>query len=74
MKKVIFIHGYTSSPKRKKYQIISKELDKNGVEYSIPAFPGGERPHSTKWLEIIDKEVKNATKPVVLVGRSLYWG
>ena len=71
MKKVIFIHGYTSSPKKKKYQIISQELDKLGVEYSIPALPGGEHPHSKEWLEIIDKEVKNTTKPVVLIGHSL---
>jgi predicted alpha/beta hydrolase family esterase len=71
MKKVILIHGYTSSPNKKKYQIISQELDKLGVEYSIPALPGGEHPHSNEWLEIIDKEVNNAAKPVVLVGHSL---
>lgn len=71
MKKVILIHGYTSSPKREKYQIISKELTNLGIEHSIPAFPGGKHPHSKKWLEIIDKETKNATKPVVLIGHSL---
>jgi len=71
MKKVIFIHGYTSSPKKKKYQIIAEELDKLGVAYSIPALPGGEHPHSKEWLELIDKEVKNSANPVVLVGHSL---
>jgi len=71
MKKIIVIHGYTSSPKRRKYQVISQELDKFGVEHSIPAFPGGENPHSEEWLKIIDREVKNATNPVVLVGQSL---
>jgi len=71
MKKIIFIHGYTSSPKKKKYQIISQELDKLGVEYSIPAFPGEEYPQSKDWLDIIDEEVKNTVKPIVLVGHSL---
>ncbi len=71
MKKVILIHGYTSSPKRKKYQIISKELTNFGIEYSIPAFPGGKHPHSKEWIEIINKEVNNATEPVVFVGHSL---
>ena len=71
MKKVILIHGYTSSPRKKKYQIISQELNKLGVDYSIPAFPGGEYPHSKEWLKIIDREVKKTTKPVVLVGHSL---
>lgn len=71
MKKVIFIHGYTSSPKKKKYQLIAKELEKADIPYSIPALPGGENPHSKVWLEIIDKEVKGSRNPVVLVGHSL---
>lgn len=71
MKKVIFIHGYTSSPKKKKYQIISQELDRLGIEYSVPVFPGGENPSHQEWLEIVDKEVKSSTRPVVLVGHSL---
>lgn len=71
MKEVIFVHGYTSSPKKKKYEIIAQELMKLGIEYSIPALLGGEHPHSKEWLEIIDREVKNSTKPVVLVGHSL---
>lgn len=71
MKKVILIHGYTSSPRKKKYQIIAQELDKLGIEYSIPAFPGGEHPRSQEWLKVIDEEVKKTTKPVILVGHSL---
>lgn len=71
MKKVIIIHGYTSSPKRKKYQIIFQELSALGVDYSIPALPGGKHPRSQEWLEIIDKKVKSSQKPVVLVGQSL---
>lgn len=46
-------------------------LDKANIPYSIPAMPGGEHPHSEEWLELIDKEVKNSTYPVVLVGHSL---
>lgn len=71
MKNVIFVHGYTSSPKKKKYQLIAEGLAKAGVPYSIPALPGGENPHSKDWLEIIDKEVKGTKNPVVLVGHSL---
>ena len=71
MKKVILIHGYTSSPERKKYKIISEELNKLNVEHSIPSLPGAKHPHSKDWLGIIDKEVKNTTKQIVLVGHSL---
>lgn len=71
MKKVILVHVYTSSPKKKKYQIIAKELSKQRVKYAIPFFPGDEHPHRDDWLGIIDKEVKNTPNPIVLVGHSL---
>ena len=71
MNKVILIHGYTSSPTRKKYQIISRELAKLKVEYAILSMPGDEHPHSKEWIEIIHNEVKKSDKPVVLVGHSL---
>ena len=70
-KKVIFVHGYTASSKVNWYPNISKELDKLGVDYSIPDFPGGEHPKNKDWLEIIDREVKATDKPIVLVGHSL---
>lgn len=71
MKKVILIHGYTSSPQRKKYQIIARGLNRLGVECSIPALPGGNQPYSQEWLKTIDKEVKSSPEPIVLVGHSL---
>lgn len=71
MKKIIFIHGYRSSPEKTKYQLIVQKLRALGIDYSIPQMPGGEHPHSSEWLEIIDKEVKSSDKPVVLVGHSL---
>lgn len=70
-KKVIIIHGYTSSPEKEKYQIISKELDRLGIDHSIPIMPGKEYPRSKNWLKVIDQEVNNTDKPVVLVGNSL---
>jgi len=71
MKKIIFVHGYTSSPKKRKYQIIAEELEKIGVNFSMPELPGGEHPHSENWLEIIDKEIKSSGEDVILVGHSL---
>lgn len=71
LKKVIFIHGYTSSPKKKKWRIIAEDLEKEGISYSIPELPGGEYPKSSEWLKIIDSEVKKSEYPVVLVGHSL---
>lgn len=70
-KKVIFVHGYTSSPRKKKYQIIAEDLKKAGIPFSIPQLPGNEYPHSKAWLEIIDKEINSSDLPVILVGHSL---
>lgn len=70
-KKVVIIHGYISSPEEEKYQIISRKLDALGIDYSIPAMPGKQHPRSKNWLEIIDQEVNNTDKPVILVGHSL---
>ena len=70
-KKVIFVHGYTSSSTENWYPNISKELDKLGVDYSIRDFPGGEYPHSKEWLEILDREIHSTDKPTILVGHSL---
>lgn len=69
--KIVFVHGYTASHLADWYPDISKELDALGVDYAIPDLPGGKNPHSREWLEIIDREVKQSNKPVVLVGHSL---
>lgn len=71
MKKIIFVHGYTSSPKKKKYQIIAEELKKLGISFSIPELPGGEHPHSEEWLKIINREVTLSNDSIILVGHSL---
>lgn len=70
-KKVIFIHGYTASSRADWYPDISEELDKLGVDYSIPDMPGGRYPHWKDWLPIIEKEVNTNNNPIVLVGHSL---
>ena len=69
--KIIFVHGYTASSKVNWYPEVAKSLTAMGVDFAIPDLPGGWHPHSEKWLDIIDKEVKAAGKPVVLVGQSL---
>lgn len=69
--KLIFIHGYTASPEADWNPAISKLLDAANIDYVIPRLPGNTHPHAKDWLEIIDREVKAAEKPVILVGFSL---
>lgn len=69
--KLLFVHGYTASSKADWYPRLTKMLDELGIDYAVPDLPGGKRPHSREWLDIIDREVKKSDKPVVLVGHSL---
>lgn len=70
-KKVIFVHGHTSSSRKDWYPKLAKELDKLKVDYAMPDFPGGKAPRSKDWIAAIEREVRSADKPVVLVGHSL---
>lgn len=69
--KIIFVHGYTASHLADWYPKITPLLKNDGVDFVVPDLPGHQRPHSDKWLEIIDKEYKKSVKPVVFVGHSL---
>lgn len=68
---IIFIHGYTASSQADWYPNIKPELDRLGVDYSIPDLPGGKFPKSQDWVEIIKQQVEATSEPVVLVGHSL---
>lgn len=70
-KKVVIIHGYTSSPKKKKYQIIAEELEKIGVEYLIPELPGGKHPRAAEWVYVMDREIRRDDSLVIIAGHSL---
>ncbi len=44
--KMHFIHGYTASSQADFYPILSKELDKVGLDYVIPDLPGNKYPQA----------------------------
>ncbi len=69
--RIVFVHGYTASSKVDWYPSISKELTKEGVDYSIPDLPGHNLPHADKWLKKIHEIISESNKPLVLVGHSL---
>lgn len=71
-KKIIFVHGYTATPKEDFYPALRPLLDQEGIEYLMPLLPGGYHPHSKDWLDVIDDEVQRAgDAPLILVGHSL---
>jgi len=71
MKEVIFIHGYEGYPEKDWFPNIAKALKGVQTNWSILAFPGGKDPYAKDWLELLDKEIKAAASPIVLVAYSL---
>jgi predicted alpha/beta hydrolase family esterase len=69
--KILFIHGWTASPEADFYPPLSVELDKQGIDYAIPALPGGRYPQSKVWLQILHETLARNKKPLVIVGHSL---
>lgn len=69
--KIVFIHGYTASSKADWYPTLLPELEKLGIDYSVPDLPGGEHPKASEWLDTLHNVIAKTDKPVVLVGHSL---
>lgn len=69
--KILFIHGYTATSQTDFYPALSAELEKIGIDYSIPNLPGGRYPQSKVWLQILHEKLTRNTKPLIIVGHSL---
>ena len=69
--RVVYLHGFASSPQSGKAQFFKRKLNSEGIEVEIPRLDGGdfERLSITNQLEIIDQTV--AGRPAVLFGSSL---
>lgn len=69
--RVIYLHGFASSPRSSKAQYFQRKLTERGVEVEIPRLDAGDFEHLTitGQLEVIEKTV--AGKPSVLFGSSL---
>jgi pimeloyl-ACP methyl ester carboxylesterase len=69
--RVLYLHGFASSPGSRKAQFFTEKLLRCGVHVEIPALDQGkfENLTITNQLQVIDRAV--AEKPVVLIGSSL---
>ena len=64
--KILFIHGYTATPKSDFYPALSPLLDSVSADYIIPQLPGNSHPHSSEWIQIIHEAVKDSRKPLII--------
>lgn len=71
MTRVVYLHGFASSPKSSKAQFFKQRLNEQGVEVEIPRLDGGnfEALTVTNQLRIIDEVIAN--QPAILFGSSL---
>ena len=69
--RVIYLHGFASSPQSSKAQFFKRKLTEQGIDVEIPRLDGGkfEELSITSQLAIIDQAV--AGRPAVLFGSSL---
>jgi uncharacterized protein len=69
--RVLYLHGFASSPRSRKAQFFAGKLSACGVQIEVPSLDEGDF-HSltlTRQLQVIDKAVSGM--PVVLIGSSL---
>ncbi|HAO64478.1 TPA: hypothetical protein DCQ44_00670 [Candidatus Taylorbacteria bacterium] len=71
MKKVYIIHGYTGYPNKNWFPWLKSELEKIGIEVTVPAMPHTEAPQYSEWLSYLQSIVKNPDENTFFVGHSL---
>ena len=71
MTRLIYLHGFASSPMSGKAQFFRRRLLENGIDLQIPALDAGDFTHLTitGQLRVIDTAV--AGEPAILIGSSL---
>ena len=69
--KVIYLHGFASSPQSSKAQFFAERFRERGVECAVPQLDGGDFSHLTitGQLRVIEQEAQG--QPVRLIGSSL---
>jgi pimeloyl-ACP methyl ester carboxylesterase len=69
--RVVYLHGFASSPQSSKAQFFKRKLNAEGIDVEIPRLDGGDFEHLTitSQLAIVDQAVGG--RPTVLFGSSL---
>ena len=71
MKRVIIVHCWDGYPDYCWYPYVKKELEVNGFEVQVPAFPETGTPQLDKWLPILKETVGIVDENTFLIGHSV---
>jgi uncharacterized protein len=71
--RVIYLHGFASSPESSKAQFFARRFSELGVFCDVPALDGGDFEHLTLTgqLRIVESLIETSAEPVRLIGSSL---
>lgn len=69
--KVIFVHGWESSPKEGWWPWLKKELESRGFEVIAPVLPNSANPNMSKWLNKLKKAIGIPDQNCYFIGHSL---
>ncbi len=71
MKRLYIMHGYGGNPAKNWFPWLKSELEKQGVEVTVPAMPNTETPKFSEWLPYLQSIVKNPDENTFFIGHSL---
>lgn len=71
MKKAIIVHCWDGFPEYCWYSSVKAELEKEGFEVIVPAFPETDMPKLDKWLPVLKEKVEEPNENVYLIGHSV---
>lgn len=71
MKRIFIVHGYTGYPEKGWFPWLKAELEKLGLEVSVPAMPNTNDPKFEEWLPHLQKTISSPDEDTYLVGHSL---
>ncbi len=71
MKRVIIVHCWDGYPDYCWYPYVKKELELQGFQVHVPAFPDTDTPDLSKWLPILKEVIGIPDQDTYLVGHSV---
>lgn len=71
MKRAIIVHCWDGCPEYCWYPSVKKELEANGFEVVVPAFPETEAPKLASWLPMLQDIVGIPDEETYLIGHSI---
>src|SRR3989338_5682223 len=71
MKSAFIIHGAHGSPDENWFPWLKKELESEGYEVFVPAFPTPKKQELREWLRVLSKVEKSVNEDSIFIGHSV---